>query len=192
MSNVKDHTARPRFGQDGIQLAVREQDGKLLREHVGVNIPRPHLLQDQVGVGPVRAGPEIEHHRHVGQLAAFLGAVHGGPGLVQRIRGLLGPVVRRLHSHNDVGKLLDRGRAELRVHLVDGLLEAAVHTIGDNVKKSQHSHPGVVDDFHLFLEESLGARGSRVHDRRHSRVQRDVRGNAQRRGEASALPAQTN
>ena len=66
MPHVKDDSALPRLGQDRIELAVREQDGKLLREHVRVNIPRPHLLQDQVGVGPLRAGPEIHHDRDTG------------------------------------------------------------------------------------------------------------------------------
>ena len=66
MPYVKDHSAPPRLCQDGIKLAVSEQDGKLLREHVRVNITRPHLLQDEFGVGPLRAGPEIEHYRHTG------------------------------------------------------------------------------------------------------------------------------
>ena len=45
MANVKNHAPGAGLGQDRIELAVRQQDGKLLGEDVSVNVAGPHLLQ---------------------------------------------------------------------------------------------------------------------------------------------------
>ena len=69
--------------------------------------------------------------------------------------------------------------AELGIHLLDGLLEPAVHPISDNIQESQHPDLGMVNDFLLFLQERVGACRSRVHNGRYSCRQRNVSGDAQ-------------
>ena len=106
---------------------------------------------------------------------------------MHRVPGFLCPVVRRLHSDNEVREFPDRLGAELGIHLLDGLLEAAVHTISDDIKESQHPDLGMVDDFLLFLQEGIGPGGSRVHNRCHSCRKRNVRRDAQGGGVRACL-----
>src|SRR5438552_13793927 len=60
MADIENHPTSPRLGHDRIELAIGENDGKLLREDVSMNVTRPHLLQDEVGVCSFGTRPEIE------------------------------------------------------------------------------------------------------------------------------------
>jgi len=44
VAKVKDHSAGTSLGQNRVDLAIRQQDGKLLGEDVSMYIARPHLL----------------------------------------------------------------------------------------------------------------------------------------------------
>ena len=159
---------------------MRIQDGELLRKDVRVDVPGPHVFQDQFGIGALgRARPEIHHHGHAGERAAFNGPIHGGPGRMLRVPGLLRPVVRRFHAHDDVRVLVDGVGAELRVHAGNCLLKAAIHAVGDDVEESQHAHGGAVD--HFFLQTQKGTRpgAAGIDNRGHAGGQRQISENPQ-------------
>src|SRR5947209_11212924 len=48
MADIENHSTGPCLGHDRIELAIRKNDGKLLGEHVRMNVTGPHLLQDEV------------------------------------------------------------------------------------------------------------------------------------------------
>ena len=102
-----------------------------------MDVARPHFLQDQLIVAALRRpGPEIEHHRHIGCPAAFFGSIHRSPGNVLRVPRHIRPVMSRLYADNDVAILLDCVGAPLRVHLIEALLQFALHPVSDDVEKS--------------------------------------------------------
>ena len=68
-----------------------------------MNVPRTHVLEDEIGVGPLRwAGPEIHHHRLAAQFASLHGFVYRRPWRVYVVPRLVRPVVRRLDAHAQV------------------------------------------------------------------------------------------
>ena len=72
------------------------------------------------------------------------------------------PIVRRLHSHDDVRELFDSLRAEMNIHSTDVLFRPPLHAIGDNIKERQHADLGMVDHFLLFPKKGVGACRPRV------------------------------
>ena len=48
MADVENDSTLARLRHDGIELSIGKKDGKLLRENVGVNVARPHLLENQI------------------------------------------------------------------------------------------------------------------------------------------------
>src|SRR6266704_2255793 len=61
MADVENDSPLARFRHDWVDLAVGKDNGKLLSENMSVNVARPHLLENQVGVRSIWAGPEIKH-----------------------------------------------------------------------------------------------------------------------------------
>src|SRR6185369_7255808 len=100
VSHVEDHSAGARLCHYGIYLAVGEDDGKLLREDMSMDVARPHLLEDQLRVSPLGTRPEVEHHGQTDRLSALFGPINGGPGRMRRVPWIVGPVVGGLHSHD--------------------------------------------------------------------------------------------
>jgi len=179
VTDIENHTAVARFGEDGIQLAVGKKDGKLLREDVGVNVAGAGFLENQVGVGAIGTRPEIVHHRPTGGLRASDGVIDRGPRRVLAIPRRIRPVVRRFHSHDQVGIFFDGVSAAFDVHLVDALLQAAAHAIGNDVEESEHADLGMVDDAFFFLKKSFGAGSTRVNDGGDAGLQGKIGGNAE-------------
>ena len=179
VSDIENNTAVARFAEDGVQLAVREKDGKLLCEDVGVNVAGAGFLENQVGVGAIGTRPEIVHHRPTGGLRAGDGVIDCGPRSVLAIPRRIRPVVRRFHSHDKVRIFFDGVSAAFDVHLVDALLQAATHAVGNDVEESEHPDLGMVDDAFLFLEESFGTGSTRVNDGSNAGLQGKIGGNAE-------------
>ena len=100
VSHVKDHAACTRLGQRGIDFAVRKNNRKLLREHISMDVPRPHFFQHQIFVGPVRTRPKIVHHRYISEGCTFNRAIHRRP------RHML--CIPRLSSSSNALSLLPR------------------------------------------------------------------------------------
>ena len=61
VAHVKDDDfLLARFHHDGVEFAVGKDDGKLLREDVGVNVTGPHMLEDEIGIGPSGAREKVD------------------------------------------------------------------------------------------------------------------------------------
>ncbi len=180
VADIENHSAGAGLRHDGIDLAIGENDGKLLREHVSMDIARPHLLEQQLCVSPFRTRPEVEHHGQVDHLSALFGPINCSPRRMGRVPGVVGPVVRRLYSNNDVRIFADSLGATLHIHLVNGLFEAAVHAVAHDVQESQHANFGLIDDLFFFLKKRFGAGAARIHKGRNSGLQREVGRNSQR------------
>src|ERR1700686_5365366 len=80
VTNIENYSTLARFGQDGIEFSVFQQNRKLLRKNMGVNVARTSFLQNQIGVGAIRPWPEVIHHRKLGGLRTSDRPVHCGPG----------------------------------------------------------------------------------------------------------------
>src|SRR5712691_6046199 len=150
MAHIKNDAAGASLLQGGIDFSIGKNNGKLLSEHVSVNVARSHLFQDQVLVSSLRSRPEIKHDGNIRERAAFNGAVNRSPGDVLRIPRLLRPVVGGFYSDDEVRVSFDGGGAKLGVHLVQALLEPAAHAIRHDVQKSEHSHFRSINDFFFF------------------------------------------
>src|SRR5581483_1483714 len=69
----------------------------------------------------------------------------------------------------------------------DGLLQAALHAISNDIQESQDAHFGGVDGLQLFLQKGIGARGAGIHDGGDARLQSQIRRNSQWRFVRSRL-----
>ena len=95
--------AFPRLVHVVEDLAVVIDGRELLGEDMGVDIARPHFLQDQLGIGLRRqVREEIDHHRHPGDVAGLDRAVDRHPGRVRGVEVPFRPVVRGLDADHDV------------------------------------------------------------------------------------------
>ena len=164
MADVEDDAAFACFQENGIEFAIGKNDGELLGEDVGVNVAGPGLLEDEVGVSAIGAGPKIEHHGTIGSIAASYGAIDGGPRSVLAIPRFIGPVVGSLHANDEVGIFLDGVGASLDVHFVDILFETTTHSVGNDVKKREDTDGGVIHDALFFEEKGFGAGGTGIDD----------------------------
>ena len=178
VADIKNHAALAGFKHDGVELAIGKDDRELLRKDVGVNITWAGLFKDEVGVGTVRARPEIEHDGAIGGLGAGNGVIHRGPGSVLTVPGSVGPVVSSLHTDDDGRIFFDGVDAALDVHLVDALLETAAHAVGDNVEEGENAYFGVIDDAFLFLEKRFGAGSASIDDGGYARLKSEIGRNA--------------
>jgi hypothetical protein len=164
VANVENYSALAGFEKNGIELAIGKNDGKLLSENVGVNVSRPSLFEDEIGISAIRTRPEIVHNGAIRGLGTGDGAIHSGPGRVFSIPGLVRPVMSGFHADDEVGIFVDGLGAALDVHLVDALLQTAAHAVGHNIKKSEHADLGVIHDAFLFRKKRFSAGGAGIND----------------------------
>jgi len=177
MADVENNAALAGFEHDGIQLAVRENNGKLLREDVGVNVAGPGFFENEVGVGAIGTGPKVVHDRAIGGCGTGNGAIDGGPGLVLAIPGLVGPVMGGFHTDDEVGIFVDGVGAAFDVHFINTLFEAAAHAVGNNVEESEDTDAGVIHDTLFFLKKGFGTGGTGVDHGGDPRGEDEVGGN---------------
>jgi len=178
MADVENNATLASFEHDGIQLAVRKNDGKLLREDVGVNVAGPRLFENEIGVGAIGARPKVVHDRTIGCCGTGNGAIDGGPRLVLAIPRLIRPVMGGFHADDEVGIFVDGVSAALDVHFVDTLLKSAAHAVGNDIKESKDADPGVIHDALLFLEKGFGTGSTSVDDGGDARSEDEVGGDS--------------
>ena len=83
--------------------------------------------------------------------------------------------------------IFDRGGASFVIHLIQTLLQPAIHPIRHDVEEGQHSHSGTVDHFFLFLKKGVRAGCARIYDCGDARLQREICRNPQRHRMCSSL-----
>lgn len=177
VADIKDDAALASFEKDGIEFAIGKNDGELLSEDVGVNVAGAGFFQDEIGVGAIGAGPEIEHDGTMGGVAASNGVIDSGPRGVFTVPGFIRPVVGRFHTDDEVGIFLDGVGAALHIHFVDILFETTAHTVGDNIEEGEDADGGVIHDAFFFLEKGFRASGTGVDDGGDAGLQDEISGN---------------
>ena len=84
------------------------------------------------------------------------------------IPGVLRPIMGGLHTDDNVGILFDCFGTKHDIHLIDGLLQPAIHAVGHDVQESQNAHSGMIDDFFFFLKKSFSSGSPSIHHRGHT------------------------
>ena len=154
--------------------------------------PGRAFLKNEIGVGAIRARPEIEHDRTICGFTAGDGAVDCSPRSVLAVPGPVRPVVSGFHADDEVGVFLDGFGAAIDVHLVHGLFEPTAHTIGNDIEEGQDADFGVVHHAFFFLKEGFGAGSACVDDGGDSGSEDEIGGDGVGLGCGSALRDQTN